>query len=377
LTDARCSIDPEFDAWFRLAHSPGVGRDAARSLLAALGSASAVWAAGEDACRQLVPARIAAALFRPAQDSQPWLTAARHWLEGGSSRGWLTLGDSLYPQGLLQTADPPLLLYTQGEVHCLTQPALAIVGSRRPTPAGAQNARAFAKDLSSRGWLVVSGLATGIDAAAHEGALQAGGPTLAVVGTGLDQVYPPQNADLARRIAGRGLLISEYPPGTPAKAAHFPQRNRILAGLSQGVLVVEAALRSGSLITARLATEAGREVFAIPGSIHSPQAKGCHELIKQGAKLVESCEDILEELQGSRPRSREVAAETLPSAVDQGSSAERALLDAMGYEPASLDALCARLGWPVAELSARLLECELRGAVARLPGGLYQRMGRG
>jgi DNA processing protein len=370
--------NPEFDAWFRLAHSPGVSREAARTLLAAFGSASGVWSAGENACKPLVTARTAAALFRPAEDSEPWLAAARHWLGASPHHGWLTLGDSLYPNALLQTADPPLLLYTQGDLHGLSRPALAIVGSRSPTPAGQQNARAFAKDLVSQGWLVVSGLARGIDAAAHEGALLAGGPTAAVVGTGLDQVYPPQNADLARRIADRGFLMSEFPPGTPPKAAHFPQRNRILAGMSRGVLVVEAALRSGSLITARMATEAGREVFAIPGSIHSPQAKGCHALIKQGAKLVESCEDILEELGAAVVSGvRQPLRDTSPAPSFEPGPQEQALMQAMGFEPATLDALCARLGWPVAELSACLLECELRGEIARLPGGLYQRMGRG
>lgn len=368
--------DSEFDAWFRLAHSPGFSREAARSLLAAFGSASAVWSAGEDACRRLVSARAAAALFRPAEDSEPWLAAARHWLGASPHHGWLALGDSAYPSALLQTADPPLLMYTQGDLQGLTRPALAIVGSRSPTPSGTQNARAFAKDLASQGWLVVSGLARGIDAAAHEGALLAGGPTVAVVGTGLDQVYPPQNADLAHRIAERGLVMSEFPPGTPPKAAHFPQRNRILAGMSRGVLVVEAALRSGSLITARMATEAGREVFAIPGSIHSPQAKGCHALIKQGAKLVESCEDILEELGASLVAGSHQAHQSPSQASSfEPASKERALMEAMGYEPATLDALCARLGWPVAELSACLLQCELRGEVARLPGGLFQRIG--
>ena len=371
----------EFEAWFRLAHTPGVSREAARSLLASFGSAAAVWAAGEAGCKQVVTAKVAGALFRPAEDSRPWLAAAQHWLGAAPQHGCLTLGDRRYPQALLQTADPPLLLYTQGSLDALALQALAIVGSRSPTPGGAQNAKSFAKDLAGQGWLVVSGLARGIDAAAHEGALATGGLTLAVVGTGLDQVYPPQNADLARRIAATGLLISEFPPGTPPKGEHFPQRNRIIAGLSRGVLVVEAALRSGSLITARMALEAGREVFAIPGSIHSPQAKGCHALIKQGAKLVESVEDVLDEL-GAAPNPevrRSASSEPSAQSATAGSeaSSDQALLEAMAYEPASLDALGARLGWPTSELMARLLECEMRGEVARLAGGLYQRMGRG
>jgi DNA processing protein len=266
----------------------------------------------------------------------------------------------------LQTADPPLLLYAHGNLAALGQRSLAMVGSRHATAQGLENARAFAKALGDAGLLVVSGLALGIDGAAHDGALAAAAGTIAVVGTGLDRVYPRAHKTLAHRIAGHGALISEFAPGVPAIAANFPQRNRIIAGLSLGTLVVEAALQSGSLITARMALEAGREVFAVPGSIHAPQSKGCHALLKQGAKLVESAADILDELKQQAAR---------PAAASAGSAPNDPLIDALGFEPTTLDALQARTGWPTADLTARLLELELAGHVARLHGGLYQRCG--
>ena len=362
--------DDEFAAWFRLLETPGVGRDAARRLLAACGSPDAVFAARPATLRQLVSGAVVEALQSEPETLAPRLAAARHWLQGGTDRGVLTLGDAAYPQRLLQIADPPLLLYVQGDAARLAAPSIAVVGSRHPTPQGADNARAFALALSTQGYVVVSGLAEGIDGAAHEGALGAaaggagGAGTVAVVGTGLDRVFPPRHRELAHRIAAQGALVSEFAPGTPALPEHFPQRNRIIAGLTLGTLVVEAALRSGSLITARLATEAGREVFAIPGSIHAPQSKGCHALLKQGAKLVETAHDILEELRGvqaARP-----LAEPEPAPAD-------ALLQALGHDPVTLDALMARTGAGAAELTVRLLELELQGSVARLPGGLYQR----
>jgi DNA processing protein len=267
-----------------------------------------------------------------------------------------------------------LLLYLRGDPGVLARPSLAIVGSRQATAQGKDNARAFAQALGEQGYVVVSGLAQGIDAAAHEGALAGPAGTIAVVGTGLDRSYPPRHADLAARIAAHGAVISEYAPGTPPLPEHFPQRNRIIAGLTQGTLVVEAALRSGSLITARLASEAGREVFAVPGSIHAPQAKGCHALLKQGAKLVESAEDILEELLGlATPRQASLEALPTAAASDTDDDAAAPLLDALGPDPVTLDALQARTGWPTPELLAKLLDFELAGQVARLPGGLYQR----
>jgi len=267
---------------------------------------------------------------------------------------------------LLESPDPPLLLYTQGRVELLQAPTLAIVGSRSPTPQGSTNAHAFASHLSHGGLGIVSGLALGVDAAAHTGALEGVASTIAVVGTGLDQIYPKRNHRLTQQISREGLIVSEYSLGMPPLAPNFPRRNRIIAGLARGTLVVEAALQSGSLITARFANEAGREVFAIPGSIHSPQSRGCHALIKQGAKLVETAQDILDELGWGT------------SAVAPGIATGDGdpLLTALGFDPVTLDALVARTGSSAAELSVRLLELELDGLVSRLPGQLFQRAGR-
>jgi DNA processing protein len=364
--------DDEFAAWLRLLETPGAGRGSVRRLLARFGSPEAVFSAPAAARRDIVGPALEHALAAPPPEFDTRLAAARAWRHGGPDRHVLTLGDPAYPPLLLQTADPPLLLYLQGRPELLTAPSVAVVGSRNPTAQGTDNARDFAKALSQSGLVVVSGLALGIDGAAHEGALEAGpggAGTIAVVGTGLDIAYPSRHRGLAQRIAERGALVSEYAPGTPPLAPNFPQRNRIIAGLSLGTLVVEAALRSGSLITARMAVEAGREVFSIPGSIHSPQSKGCHALIQQGAKLVQTAEDIVEELRGPRQA-------TLPATDDDGND-ERApadpLLEALGHDPVTMDALQARTGWPTAELSARLLDLELDGRVARLPGGLFQR----
>ncbi|MDZ7592801.1 MAG: DNA-processing protein DprA [Rubrivivax sp.] len=364
--------DEEFAAWFRLLQTPGVGRDTARRLLAACGSPEAVFAARPAALRQLVSGAVAEALQHEPEALAVRLAAAQHWLQGGTDRRVLTLGDAAYPPRLLQTADPPLLLYVQGDAARLAAPSIAVVGSRHPTPQGADNARAFAQALSAQGYVVVSGLAEGIDGAAHEGALGGSAGTVAVVGTGLDRVFPPRHRELAHRIAAQGALVSEFAPGTPALPEHFPQRNRIIAGLSLGTLVVQAALRSGSLITARLATEAGREVFAIPGSIHAPQSKGCHALLKQGAKLVETAQDILEELRGVQAARPAQAARPLAEPEPEPAPADT-LLQALGHDPVTLDALMARTGAGAAELTVRLLELELDGRVSRLPGGLYQR----
>jgi DNA processing protein len=286
--------------------------------------------------------------------------------QAAEPRAVVTLGDPRYPPALLNAPDPPLVLYAQGRVDLLQADSIAIVGSRHPTPQGAANARAFARELSDAGLTVVSGMALGVDAAAHDGGLAGAASTVAVVGTGLDRVYPRRHLALAHRIAQHGLIVSEYALGAPPLAAHFPQRNRIIAGLSRGTLVVEAAIQSGSLITARLANEAGRDVFAIPGSIHSPQARGCHALRRQGAKLVETAQDVLEEL---RPAARPAAAPVAGEPSDANP-----LLDALGFDPVTLDALAARTGWSAAELSARLLGLELDGLIARLPGQLFQRV---
>ena len=369
---ARRVIDrDELAAWLRLLETPKVGRDSARRLLAAFGSPQAVFDASSAARREVAGATPAAALLSEHESLAALLTLTLDWLNAESQqrRALVTLGDPLYPRALLETADPPLLLYAQGRIELLQSAAIAVVGSRNPTPQGADNARAFATHLSRAGLTVISGLALGVDAAAHEGGLAGAASTVAVVGTGLDRVYPRRNLLLAHRIAEQGLMLSEYALGTPPLPPNFPIRNRIIAGLSRGTLVVEAALQSGSLITARLANEAGRDVFAIPGSIHSPQSKGCHALIKQGAKLVDSAQDILEDLK----------LPNAPAALDEAAPAraEDPLLAAIGFDPVTLDALVARTGWPASELNSRLLGLELDGVVARLPGQLFQRVAHG
>lgn len=401
---------PELEAWLRLTLTPGVGSDSARRLLAAFGLPPHVFDQTSAALREVVgPAQASALLKVPdtlaaqVQATQDWLGAAS---DDGAPRHIVTLGDAAYPPSLLAIEDPPCLLYVVGRLpgrdsgskqapalaesapaaseliaNDWPQRALAMVGSRNPTPQGAQNARQFARALAGGGVTIVSGLALGIDAAAHEGALDGSGPgalaTIAVIGTGIDRVYPRQHRDLAHRIAGRGLIVSEYPIGTPPLAHNFPRRNRLIAGLSQGTLVVEAALQSGSLITARLASEQGKEVFAIPGSIHSPQSRGCHALIRQGAKLVETAEDVLEELRW--PGNLDFATQKEAAGADPVSASgpkdpDHALLEALGADPVSLDALQARTGLDTPTLQARLLTLELDGRVGRLPGGLFQRL---
>jgi DNA processing protein len=363
---ARASED--LDAWLRLLCTPGVSRAGARRLLAACGSPQAVFEAKPSTWRELVGAQASSALAAPPERHHERLAATRAWLDADASRSIVCVGDAAYPSSLLQSADPPLLLYAQGRIDLLSAPSIAVVGSRNPTAQGSDNARAFGKHLSQAGLTVVSGLALGIDGAAHEGALDGRASTIAVMGTGADRIYPARHRALAHRIAEHGLLLTEFDLGMPPRPENFPQRNRIIAGLARGTLVVEAALPSGSLSTARAAVEAGREVFAIPGSIHSPQSRGCHALIKQGAKLVESAEDITTELRWGTA----AAAGEAPDTADDDPP-DSALLRALGHEPATLDALGARTGLGVAELNAALLELELDGRVARLPGGLFQR----
>lgn len=393
--------------------TPGVGNGSIRKLLATFGLPCAVLAQAPAALRQVVsPAKVAAlGIVPPGWSEQLELTW--QWLqetgEGSAQRHIVVLGDPEYPASLLTIEDPPLMLYLLGAGKFIPQrnpnapavemPALcaiannltgslaqsiAIVGSRNPTPQGALNARQFAKAMGAAGLTVVSGLALGVDAAAHEGALDSVKPsdvwlaTVAVVGTGLDRVYPRENRELAHRIAQHGLLMSEYPLGTPPLSSNFPRRNRLIAGLAQGTLVVEAALKSGSLITANLTAEQGKEVFAIPGSIHSSQARGCHALIKQGAKLVESAQDVLEEMKISeRPLAAtySVAALAQPEGLGDLFGTENALLSALGFDPVGLDALQARCLLDASELQAQLMTLELDGLVARLPGGLFQRIG--
>ncbi len=372
--------DPgELSAWLRLVETPGLGRSSLRRLLTAFGEPRAIFERGPADWSRIIGPQGAQALGRPPEQLEALLEQTRLWLKEDGRRSLLLLGDPDYPQALLETADPPLLMYLWGQRDLLRRPMLAIVGSRNATPQGLDHALTFARHFSEGGHCVVSGLALGVDAAAHEGALSAAGGTVAVLGTGLNEIYPRRNAALAMRIVEQGLLMSEYALDTPALAPHFPVRNRIIAGLAEGCLVVEAALQSGSLITARLAGEAGREVFAIPGSIHSPLSRGCHALIRQGAKLVESATDVLEELPRHSGLPTPAAETSAPDAPPSdllnlaGASEHQRLLAALSHEPASLDALQARGGWPTELLQALLLDLELDGLVVRLPGGLLQR----
>jgi DNA processing protein len=384
----------ELAGWLRLSLTPGIGDGAARKLLAAFGLPEGIFAQTGAALRQVVSQAQADALQQPPNGLQAQIDLTWQWLQPGQDDGTkrriVTLGDASYPASLLEMVDPPLMLYVLGAADFdLTQLAnsIAVVGSRNPTPQGAANARAFARALGEAGLPVISGLALGVDGAAHQGALDAAGDTprlatVAIVGTGLDRVYPARHRDLAHRIRQQGLIVSELPLGTPPLTQNFPKRNRLIAGLARGTLVVEAALQSGSLITARLTSEQGKEVFAIPGSIHSPQSRGCHALIRQGAKLVESVNDILEELPDLRAASANAGLFDDEGAVGSSSStsaaaAENPLLEALGFDPVNLDALSARTGWSAAALQAKMLELELDGHVARLPGGLFQRTAAG
>jgi DNA processing protein len=378
----------ELGAWLRLVLTPGVGTESARRLLAAFGEPEAIFEQTETALCQVVSPKQAQALCLMPDGCAALTHETLEWLQAGTGPGRcvITLGDADYPAPLLDIPDPPLMLYAMGQTAHLprlrAELALAMVGSRNPTPQGAENARAFARSLAASGLTVVSGLALGVDGASHEGALQGAAvgqlATIAVVGTGLDRVYPRQHRDLAHRIAQNGLILSEYPLGTPPLSPNFPRRNRLISGLSQATLVVEAALPSGSLITAKQALEQGRDVMAIPGSIHATQSKGCHALIKQGAKLVESAQDVLEELRLPVPDAQQVLNldKQTPEDAFSGDDPERALLRALGHDPVGLDALQARCGWPTAQLQAQLLELELMGQVGRLPGGLFQRIGQ-
>lgn len=381
----------ELAAWLRLQGTPGVGDTTARRLLARFGLPQQIFVQSSSALRVVASAAQCEALQSEPAHWAESLETTWNWLHADRAhRRILTLGDPAYPPSLLNMEDPPLLLYAMGNPAAWdasglaqgTGRSIAIVGSRNPTAQGAINARQFSHALAQAGLTVVSGLALGVDGAAHEGALDGAcaNPlaTVAIVGTGLDRVYPRQHRDLAHRIAQHGLLLSEYPLGTPPLAANFPKRNRIIAGLTRGTLVVEAALQSGSLITARLAAEQGKDVFAIPGSIHATQAKGCHALIKQGAKLVESAQDVLEEWSSdastfainklaSDPRHTEASGQNGP---------ENPLLTAVGFEPVGLDVLLARTGLDTPTLQAQLMELEIDGHITRLPGGLFQRLAR-
>ncbi|MFC4297584.1 DNA-processing protein DprA [Castellaniella hirudinis] len=394
--------ETELRAWIRLSLEPELGAARIRLLLSVFGLPQhIVEATTGNLARYLDPALAARLRQAPEPDIQAAVDQALDWLRADGHH-LLTLADPQYPRALYALTDPPPILYAHGRLDLLDRPMLAIVGARHATADGERNAHAFARHLAQQGWCVVSGLASGIDGAAHTGALdagEAGGGTLAVLGTGIDRVYPSSHHALAHRIATHGLLLSEFPLGTPGLPFHFPQRNRIVAALSRGVLVVEAAARSGSLITARLAGELGREVFAIPGSIHSPLSRGCHALIRQGAKLVESGQDIVEELrQGALPgmpgagpaafaapagapdapatpleAPGEAAADVSGAGDPETDPDDAALLRRLGLDPIALDTLQADLGWPLDRVMSRLTLLEIAGRIERCADGRYRR----
>ncbi|HTI96486.1 MAG TPA: DNA-processing protein DprA [Rudaea sp.] len=364
----------ETRAWLALLRAPGLGASAVRELVGRHGSAASAQAAAARDARVGAEARawLAAPDAAAIERDLAWLAAPDHHLIVATSED--------FPALLRDAANPPAALFVAGDPACLWSAQIAIVGARSASAGGLANARAFAKAFAQAGNTVTSGLAEGVDGAAHEGALEGGGKTIAVLGTGPDLVYPRQHRDLAERIAAHGALVSEFPPGTPGKPENFPRRNRLIAGLSLGALVVEAGLNSGSLITARLAADAGREVFALPGSIHSPLARGCHKLIRDGAKLVETAEEVIEELRGlggllAEGLRRRLDAPSAPAPVSAAAQRDpdyQRLLGALGADPAALDELVGRTGLPAAALSSMLLVLELDGAVTA-ENGRYAR----
>jgi DNA processing protein len=362
--------------WLRLAHAPGLHAgclapwlESGAEPIALLSESPATWRALG------LPAAAVAALAAPRHDR---IAADVAWLAASTRRALVPWGSAHYPARLAHVADAPLVLYVEGDPAALALPQLAVVGSRNPTAVGRDTARQFAAHLATAGLAITSGLALGIDAAAHRGALAAGGITVAVVGSGLDRTYPPENATLAREIVdGGGAVVADLPTGTPPLRHHFPRRNRLLSGLSLGTLVIEAAVRSGSLITARLAGEQGREVFAVPGSIHNPMARGCHRLLRQGAKLVETVDDILQELapilgENNRLRTASMQGATIAD-LPSLDKAREILLDALGFEPAALDSLVVRTGFGADAVASMLLLLELDGRIQQQPGGRYSR----
>jgi len=364
---ATASIATDIADWIRLEQAGGVGGRTARQLLERLGSPAAIFGASPGALAEIVTPAQARVLCAPSSPGLAQLTEATlAWLRQPSHH-ILTLHDPAYPALLAQIPDPPLMLYIKGRIELLAQPLVGVVGSRNASLQGRANAEGFARALSQAGLCVVSGMALGVDTAAHQGALDGAGSTIAVIGTGIDRVYPARNRELAHRIAIDGCIVSEYALGTPPVAGNFPRRNRIISGLAAGVLVVEAAAGSGSLITAQLAAEQGREVFAIPGSIHSALAKGCHQLIREGAQLVETVDEVLAAMRRSPLAVQAAAGEAAP---------DDALLAALGHDPVGIDALLDRMGGDAGLLGGRLLALELAGLVEQLPGGRVQRLYR-
>lgn len=382
--------------WLRLTLTPGIGPTGARRLLEAFGLPEDIFAAGRVRLSAALDAERASALLAADDEREARIAAALEWARGDANH-LIALSDPLYPKPLLQIGDPPPLLYLRGSPAMLGGDLLAIVGSRHATAGGEANAHDFARALADEGLTICSGLARGIDAAAHRGALEGRAGTVAVVGTGIDRVYPAVHRPLARAIAARGAIVSEFPLGTEVARANFPRRNRVIAGLSLGVLVVEAAPHSGSLITARHAAEYGREVMAVPGSIHSPVARGCHRLIRDGAKLVESAEDVLVELRGqmrgrgggvgAAPEGRDLSTTAGADLGSHGAPTKRhaagnagrrpaiqgAVLNALGWDPVDPDTIVARTSLAANELAAALLELELAGLIERRSDGRYAR----
>ena len=363
----------------RLLLTPGLGPRGARQLWAAYGSLAAIWAQAVALLAQELGQELATAIHSEPPDWAAHCERTQRWLQDagqGVSHAVWSWDDAAFPADLMALPDAPLLLFARGQLHRPLGPAVAVVGSRNPTHQGRENARAFAYSLCAGGYTVVSGMAMGIDAAAHQGAMQVMQtghcPTLAVVGTGLDLVYPRQHLGLSQDIAACGWVISELPLGSLAKAHHFPQRNRLIAGLSQGVLVVEAALQSGSLITAQQALDQGKEVFAIPGSIHSALSRGCHALLRQGAKLVENMQDIADEMPPPSGLALKPLKPSLPAVLQDPHAFS--LWQALGDEAQTLDVLVVRSHLPVAQVLALLQLMQNQACVSITAAGTYQRL---
>ncbi len=372
--DAKKALSPtDISQWLSLNQTPGLGNAALCQLLAKFGSPEGIYSAKLSQLREIVDDDIAQKIGKGVNCDV--IAPTLQWLEKDNAH-LVTLADSTYPQKFLEISNPPAVLYAIGNLNWLNHPAIAMVGSRSATPQGEKNAEEFAKSLCDNGLCVVSGMALGIDGAAHRGALKANGATIAVVGTGLDIVYPARHRDLAHKIAERGLILSEFPLGTPSKAQNFPRRNRLISGLSLGCLVVEANIESGSLITARLATEQGREVFAIPGSIHSPVTKGCHQLIKQGAKLVESVQDILEEINWQTLKNNlpSISPSGLMADSSTNASEPNTVLGLMGFDPVNFEQIRNSSGLTTEALSSMLMLLELENKITSFAGGNYQRL---